>query len=196
VDENFSIGVVRGFEISNSAGFDSIVAGTRLLTPAESKVWSSVQGGPSTLIDPEHVLRDLVETGKYLFTEDNVVSYSEMLPDIVEGWVFLLRELMLWVNAAVFSSPSTLTASEVNPGIFRPGQLVEMSINIRALMMGSLRNVVLRMDSLTMHDRYGASVCFSFLCDTFTDWHVWAAVGEHETIKKGIGISRNGGYTS
>jgi hypothetical protein len=85
VDENFSIGVVRGFEISNSAGFDSIVAGTRLLTPADSKVWSSVQGGPSTLIDPEHVLRDLVETGKYLFTEDNVVSYSEMLPDIVEG---------------------------------------------------------------------------------------------------------------
>ena len=58
---------------------------------------------------------------------------------------------------------STLTASEANPGIFRPGQLVEVSINIRALLMGSLRNVVLRMESLTMHDRYGASVRLSVL---------------------------------
>lgn len=41
-----------------------------------------------------------------------------------------------------------------------PGQVVEMSVNIRALLMGSLRNVVLRMDSLTMHDCYGAGVCF------------------------------------
>jgi len=85
VDENFSIGVVRGFEISNSAGFDTIVGGTRLLTPVESKVWSSVQGGPSVEIDPEHVLRDLIETGRYQFTEDNVVGYWEMLPDIMEG---------------------------------------------------------------------------------------------------------------
>ena len=28
---------------------------------------------------------------------------------------------------------STLTASVANPSIFRPGQLVEMSVNIRAL---------------------------------------------------------------
>ncbi|KIM71745.1 hypothetical protein PILCRDRAFT_16770 [Piloderma croceum F 1598] len=137
IDENFSVGVVRGFEISNSAGLDTIVAATRVLTPAESKVWSPVEGGPSTDIDPENVLRDLINTGKYLFMEDNVVAYSEMLPDIVEG---------------------TLTASDANPGIFRPGQLVEMSVNIRALLMGSMRNVVLRMDSLTMHDRYGAGL--------------------------------------
>ncbi|KIM84225.1 hypothetical protein PILCRDRAFT_6500 [Piloderma croceum F 1598] len=137
IDENFSVGVVRGFKISNSASLDTIVAATRVLTPAESKVWSPVEGGPSTDIDPENVLRDLINTGKYLFTEDNVVAYSEMLPDIVEG---------------------TLTASDANPGIFRPGQLVEMSVNIRALLMGSMRNVVLRMDSLTMHDRYGAGL--------------------------------------
>jgi len=85
VDENFSVGVVRGFELSNTAGFDTIVAGTRLLTPIASKVWKSIQGGPTTVIDPDHVLRDLLETGKYLFTEDNVVSYWEMLPDILEG---------------------------------------------------------------------------------------------------------------
>src|ERR1700729_947895 len=54
IDENFSVGVVRGFEISNSAGLDTIVAATRVLTPAESKVWSPVEGGPSTDIDPEN----------------------------------------------------------------------------------------------------------------------------------------------
>jgi hypothetical protein len=85
MDENFSVGVVRGFEISNSAGLDTLVAATRILTPAESKVWNPVEGGPSVNIDPDNVLRDLIETGKYLFTEDNVVAYSEMLPDIVEG---------------------------------------------------------------------------------------------------------------
>jgi len=85
MDENFSVGVVRGFEISNSAGLDTLVAATRILTPVESKIWSPVEGGPSANIDPENVLRDLIDTGKYLFTEDNVVAYSEMLPDIVEG---------------------------------------------------------------------------------------------------------------
>jgi hypothetical protein len=85
MDENFSVGVVRGFEISNSAGLDTLVAATRILTPAESKVWNPVEAGPSVNIDPDNVLRDLIETGKYLFTEDNVVAYSEMLPDIVEG---------------------------------------------------------------------------------------------------------------
>ena len=55
------------------------------MTPADSKVWSSVEGGPPTDIDPDNLLRDLVEAGKYSFTEDNLVAYSEMLPDIVEG---------------------------------------------------------------------------------------------------------------
>jgi len=91
---------------------------------------------------------------------------------------------------------STLTANEVNPGIFRPGQLVEMSINIRALLMGSLCNVVLRMDSLTMHDRYGAGVRLPVLYDAFVDGHIWIAVSEHETVKSCVSVSRNGAHTS
>ena len=49
--------------------------------------------------------------------------------------------------------------------------------------MGSLHNVVLHMESLMMHDHYGASIHLLGLCDTFVDRHVWAAVGEHKTIK-------------
>jgi len=79
VDNNFSISVVCGFELSNSVGFDTIVAGTCLLMPVASKVWASVQGGPSTVIDPDHVLWDLLKMSKYLFMEDNMVSYCPIL---------------------------------------------------------------------------------------------------------------------
>jgi hypothetical protein len=85
LDESFSVGVVCGFEISNSARLDTLVAATHILTPADSKVWSPVVGGLPTDIDPDNLLRDLVEAGKYSFTEDNLVAYLEMLPDIVEG---------------------------------------------------------------------------------------------------------------
>jgi len=105
----------------------------------------------------------------------------------------LLWEFILCINIVCFS---TLTASEANPGIFRPGQLVEMSINIRALQMGSLHNVVLRMDLLTIHDRYGAGVRLSVFCDAFVNGHIWIAVSEHETVKTCISVRSNGDHTS
>jgi hypothetical protein len=74
--------------------------------------------------------------------------------------------------------------------------LVEMSFNIRALLMGSMRNVVLRMDSLTMHDRYGAGVRFSVLCDDYVDRHIWTAVSKHEAVKTCVSVSSNGEHTS
>jgi hypothetical protein len=104
-----------------------------------------------------------------------------------------LWEFILCINIVCFS---TLTASEANPGIFRPGQLVEMSINIRALQMGSLHNVVLRMDLLTIHDRYGAGVRLSVFCDAFVNGHIWIAVSEHETVKTCISVRSNGDHTS
>jgi hypothetical protein len=51
--------------------------------------------------------------------------------------------------------PERLDAS---PGIFRQGQLVEAAVNIRPLLIGGQRAVKLHMDSLTLHDRYGAKV--------------------------------------
>jgi hypothetical protein len=45
-----------------------------------------------------------------------------------------------------------------SPHIFRQGQLVEMTVNVRALQIGGQKNVMLRMDSLILHDRYGAGV--------------------------------------
>jgi hypothetical protein len=85
IDESFSVGVVCGYEISNSAGLDTVVAGTHILTPTDSKVWAVINEGPPATIDPDNVLRTIMNTGKYQYTEDNVVAYSEMITDDMEG---------------------------------------------------------------------------------------------------------------
>jgi len=56
----------------------------------------------------------------------------------------------------------TWTPAVVNPTVFRQGQLVEATINIRALRAGTQRSVIIRMESLTLHDRYGAKASLPF----------------------------------
>ena len=77
--------IVRPLDLSNpAAGMDSdaIQAGThRIMTPSESKVWPSALDRLTPSIDPDHILRDVVRSGRYQFTEDNVVMYSEMVTD-------------------------------------------------------------------------------------------------------------------
>jgi hypothetical protein len=55
-------------------------------------------------------------------------------------------------------SLSTLVRVPRSPHIFRQGQLVEMTMNVRALQIAGQKNVMLHMDSLILHDRYGAGV--------------------------------------
>ena len=53
---------------------------------------------------------------------------------------------------------STLVRVPTAPHIFRQGQLVEMTVNVRALQIVGQKNVMLHMDSLILHDRHGAAV--------------------------------------
>jgi hypothetical protein len=85
VDENFAMGDVRPLRPSSSAGMDSITAETRVLTPQENNIWEAKPEGLTPFIDPDSVLRSIVRNGKYLFTEDNVVQYSQMIPDEIKG---------------------------------------------------------------------------------------------------------------
>ena len=85
VDENFAVGDVRPMASSTVAGIDSITAETRVLTPHENNIWQAKPEGLTSAIDPDGVLRSIVRNGKYLFTEDNVVRYSQMIPDEIEG---------------------------------------------------------------------------------------------------------------
>jgi hypothetical protein len=86
IDKNFAVGEVHPFEATSTADIKTIVAGTQLLTPSENNPWATRYLMPA--IDPDNVLRGLVHGGKYKFTEDNVVTYLEMMYDEMEGYVF------------------------------------------------------------------------------------------------------------
>jgi hypothetical protein len=66
-------------------GMNTITAETRIVTPRESTTWTSKLDALGPSIDPDNLLRSLVQSGKYQFTEDNVVEYLEMVPDDIEG---------------------------------------------------------------------------------------------------------------
>ena len=85
VDENFSVGDVRPQGTTNFADMDAITAETRVLTPKDSNVWKPKLDELTPFIDPDDVLRSIVCSGKYQFTEDNIVHYSQMIPDDIEG---------------------------------------------------------------------------------------------------------------
>src|ERR1700691_2643635 len=85
VDENFSVGDVRLLGTTMFEDMDTIMAETRVLTPKESNTWKPRLDELMPFIDPDNVLRSLVDGGKYQFTEDNIVQYSQMIPDKMEG---------------------------------------------------------------------------------------------------------------
>jgi hypothetical protein len=53
---------------------------------------------------------------------------------------------------------STLVHVPTAPHIFHQGQVVEMTVNVRALQIVGRKNVMLHMDSLILHDRHGVAV--------------------------------------
>ena len=87
MDENFAVGDVCPLGPSSFVDMDSITAETQVLTLQENNIWNAKPKGLMPLIDPDSVLWLVVRNGKYLFTKDNVVQYSQMIPDETEGWV-------------------------------------------------------------------------------------------------------------
>ena len=64
---------------------DAIMAETCVLTPKESNTWKLRLDELMSFIDPDNVLQSIVDSGKYQFTEYNIVQYSQMIPDEMEG---------------------------------------------------------------------------------------------------------------
>jgi hypothetical protein len=58
---------------------DAIVAQTRFLTPTMYNVFPEVP--VLAQFDPDHVLARLIDTGRFKFTEDNIVSFFEIISD-------------------------------------------------------------------------------------------------------------------
>jgi hypothetical protein len=58
---------------------DCVIIGTHMLTPVGSSVWPSAVSGLTSVLDPDGVLQAVVNMGKHRYTEDNVVTYQEMV---------------------------------------------------------------------------------------------------------------------
>jgi hypothetical protein len=85
IDENFPVGEVRPLGLTTVGSMDTITAETRIVTPNYSTTWTPRPDALGSSIDPDNLLRSIVHSGKYKFTEDNIVEYLEMVPDDVEG---------------------------------------------------------------------------------------------------------------
>lgn len=82
IEQNFAVGLVRPLQVTNPVPdmeSEAIQAATRIMTPFESKVWPLALASLTPTIDPDGILREVVNSGKHQFTEDNVVIYSEMV---------------------------------------------------------------------------------------------------------------------
>jgi hypothetical protein len=73
------MGETRPYEHSVNTGMDCIIIGTHMLTPVGSSVWPSAVSGLTSVLDPDGVLQAAVNMGRHRYTEDNVVTYWEMV---------------------------------------------------------------------------------------------------------------------
>src|ERR1700691_4894842 len=80
VDENFGVGDVRLVGTTMFEDMDTITAETHVLTLKERNTWKLRRNELTPVIDLDNVLQSLVDGGKYQFTEDNIVQYSQMIP--------------------------------------------------------------------------------------------------------------------
>lgn len=85
-EESFAEGVMRPY-ISHAIGtVDAILAQTRFITPSMYNVFIDVP--VLQQFDPDHVLAELVETGHFKFTDNNVVFFFQVISED-DGYVHL-----------------------------------------------------------------------------------------------------------
>jgi hypothetical protein len=81
-EQGFPAGEVRPLERRTVGPMLAFGARTRYLTPTNGNIWPLVTDHMTTSIDPDGVLRGILNTGKCVFSEDNLVTYSEAIPSI------------------------------------------------------------------------------------------------------------------
>lgn len=66
----------------------ALLARTRYLTPVDGNIWPLVTEHLDSTMDPHGTLRGMLNGGRYVFTDDNLVKYSEAISSIaIEGCV-------------------------------------------------------------------------------------------------------------
>ncbi|KAF8058010.1 hypothetical protein FPV67DRAFT_1676827 [Lyophyllum atratum] len=104
-DEHLQEGQLRPLNAHTVGGVDALYAGTRFITPLEQNVFSTADIPDG--YDPDRVLHDILGAGEYVFTDDNIVEFLEVVPDTHGG-------------GKKASTP---------PASFRKGHIAEISIS-------------------------------------------------------------------
>ena len=81
-EQSFSASEVRPLEPKTIGPMLAFGARTRYLTPMNGNIWPIVTDHMTMSINPDGVLQGILNTGKYVFSEDNLVTYSEAIPSI------------------------------------------------------------------------------------------------------------------
>ena len=132
---------------------DGVLAETWFISPVKYNDFP-VALIPDTY-DLNSVLADLVAGGKFVFTEDNIISFFEVISDS-DGY------------AAIYSgdvySPDTLFyvsklwKTIVQPSIFRHGHLVEAGLCFWSITVGTSQVFLTHFDSIMLVSRIGSQV--------------------------------------
>ncbi|KAF8059048.1 hypothetical protein FPV67DRAFT_1675695 [Lyophyllum atratum] len=132
--ESFAEGDLRGPEAATIGSADAICAQTRFIAPVERNVFETTTISDS--IDPHHILSKLVETGKFVYTVDNIINFLEVVRDRDGHW----------------------GKDEAFPGIFRKGQLVEASLAFRTVAIGGRHVPLTKIEGLVLVNRIGSQL--------------------------------------
>jgi hypothetical protein len=143
-EESFAEGVMRPHVGHVVGTLDGILAQTRFITPSAYSVFH--EAPVSQQFDPDHVLAGLVDTGHFKFTEDNVVSFFQIISEH-DGYVLCVDLLLYTMTYLMFRK---LRKVEVEPSIFRRGHLVEASLCFRSIATGSSQVFLTRLDSIML----------------------------------------------
>ncbi|KAF8057094.1 hypothetical protein FPV67DRAFT_1453586 [Lyophyllum atratum] len=133
-DEHLQEGQLRPLNAHTVGGVDALYAGTRFITPLEQNVFSTADIPDG--YDPDRVLHDILGAGEYVFTDDNIVEFLEVVPDTHGG-------------GKKASTP---------PASFRKGHIAEISMCFRAVKVGRSYVPLSRLDSVLRLSRIGSEL--------------------------------------
>jgi hypothetical protein len=132
---------------------DGVLAETWFISPVKHNAFP-VALIPDTY-DPNNVLADLVAGGKYVFTEDNIISFFEVISDS-DGYAAIYF-------GDVYSPDTLLHVSKLQktitqPSIFRCGHLVEAGLCFWSITVGTSQVFLTCFDSIMLVSHIGSQV--------------------------------------
>lgn len=159
--QRFTAGELRPTVSPSLNGIQAMRLETRFVTPVEHNIFESVE--LTDIIDPKHILRNIIDTDKFSFTADNLVICEELVNDREEKYVSFLSPILHTVSCAPVSR--VFNRFPASPAIVRVGQLIEATVTFRAVSSSGHQKMFLTgLDSLLVINRVGTNVSHNVWC--------------------------------